>query len=130
MSEIFAESPVEPEVHPVKIFSKVKLLQSLGLLTRKFNSKTRSFEEFWPLQAVFYLCLVSKPLFCFKPLISNFFPENHAAQLLIGNPFNYISGKPKSAFVVGVSIVQIPSRFIDDAVIIFLSTKLSLSRQQ
>ena len=75
-----------------KKFSKVRLLQSLGLLARRFNYDTLEFESSWLLRLVFILSLMSKLAFTFKLIISTYFPKTHIAQLYIGKVLeNFVS---------------------------------------
>ena len=74
----------QPPIDPPKIFSKVSLLQSLGLLNRKFNFETMMFERSLTLDLILCVTLISKPVFAFKPLISYFFPRSDNVQLFVG----------------------------------------------
>ena len=75
-----------------KKFSKVRLLQSLGLLARRFNYDTLEFESSWLLRLVFILSLMSKLAFTCKLIISTYFPKTHIAQLYIGKVLeNFVS---------------------------------------
>ena len=92
------------EAGSVKKFSKVKLLQMLGLLDKQFNLQTFEFESSLSLRFLFYLSLISKPPSTFKPLISCFFPRNSRIQLFIGSVFNGVSGQARFFFGIGASI--------------------------
>lgn len=76
-------------------FSKVKLLQVLGILNRKFNYQTLEFERSWSLDLIFAISLLSKFFYALKLFVSCFFPRNATSQLYFGNPFNHLSDKPK-----------------------------------
>ena len=67
-----------------KKFKKIRLLQVLGLLSRKFNYETNEFEPSWSLRLLFICSLLSKPLFTCPFLISCFFERTSVAQLFIG----------------------------------------------
>lgn len=88
-------SPDNPHVNEPKIkkderrdsirkFSKLKLLQSLGLLSKKLNYETSELESSWLLSLVSWLSLLSKLLFAWKLVISSFFPREHIVQLYLG----------------------------------------------
>ena len=94
----------KPNVNLPKKFSKVRLLQILGLLSRKFNPETFEFENSWSLRLIFYASLFLKPAFAFKSLTSYVFPKNDMIQLFIGNVYNYLPGQPK--FFLGSYISQ------------------------
>ena len=92
--------------NPPKKFSKVRFLQILGLLNKKFNYATLQFEPSLLLNCIFYISLLLKPLYGVKPFISYFFPKNHPAQLIIGSNFNYLPDKPRIFFGITASIVH------------------------
>lgn len=105
MSENVVENVVperEPNPNSPEKFSKVRLLQLQGLLTKKFNYQTNEFEDSSLLNVVFYLTLVSKALFGFKPLVSCFFPQTAIQQLYIGSIYNYLPDLPK--FILGIAV--------------------------
>ena len=104
----------KPKIDSLKRFNKVRLLQILGLLSRKFNYDTLEFEKSWLLQIVFYLSLISKPLCIFKPLISYFFASTDFSQLVIGSVFNYVTGQPRVFLGIGVSTSSFINNFIDN----------------
>ena len=70
-------------------FNKVKFLQILGLLSKRFNYQTLKFESYWPFRVWFYLSLFCK-IFTIKYVISDYFPQNHVAQLYLGSFFNFL----------------------------------------
>ena len=92
--------------NPPKKFSKVRLMQILGLLNKELNNATLRFEPSLLFSGIFYSSLLLTPLYCVKLFISNFFPKNHRAQLIIGSNFNYLAEKPRIFFGVVASIVQ------------------------
>lgn len=96
----------KPNVNSPKKFSKVKLLQILGLLSRKFNYETSEFESSRSLRLVSYLSVISTQMYCMKFLVSCFFPRNHISQLFIGSVFNYLTGQTKLLIGILVSIEQ------------------------
>ena len=100
-------SEKQPEVP--KKFSKLRLFQILGLLTCTFNNETLKFEPSWSLRVLFYISLLSKPLFEIKLFVSNFFPRNSPVQLLIGNLFNYTPPQAKMFIGIVVGIERILS---------------------
>lgn len=73
-----------PNIDSLKRFNKVRLFQTIGLISRKFNYKTLKFEKSLLLRLVFLLSLISKPLCITRPLISYYFPKNDRIQLIIG----------------------------------------------
>lgn len=109
MSENYSKNfqAKELKVHSPKQFNKVKLLQILGLLSRKFNYKTLEFERSWSLRLLFYLSLIAKPLLVFDFFISYFFPRTSVVQLYIGSIFNYLPDHPKFFIGIAVSIEQV-----------------------
>ena len=98
---------------PVKDLSKIKLLQTLGLLSRKFNYVTLEFETSGSFRLIFYtvVSLVSKPLFTIKMFISNFFPKTHIAQLYIGSIWNWLPKDPNFYLGIASAIAAIWSLF-------------------
>lgn len=104
MSENSAESlrAREPKEDPAKNFNKVRFLQIQGLLTREFSNGKLDSQSSWSLRFLLYLSLASKLYFALKPTISNFFPRNDIAQLIIGNCFNLLPDKPK--MFIGVTV--------------------------
>ena len=93
-----------PKTNPPKEFSKTRLLQTLGLLTKRFNYETGEFEDSLLLSFVFYLTVLSKPLFALKPLISWFFPQTDIIQLHIGSIYNYLPEQPKLLMAIATVI--------------------------
>ena len=98
---------------PVKDFSKIRLLQTLGLLSRKFNYVTLEFETSGSFRLIIYtvVSLVSKPLFTIKMFISNFFPKTHIAQLYIGSIWNWLPKDPNFYLGIASAIAAIWSLF-------------------
>ena len=84
-----------------KKFSKVKFLQTLGLLSRNVNYESLEFGRSWSLRLICFLHLTSKPLLTLKIFVSCFWPRNHVAQLWIGSIFNYISGQGR--WIIGIA---------------------------
>ena len=74
----------ELKMNSVKTFSKVMLLQRIGLLSKRINYETLEFETSWKLTLVSNLSLVSKVLLAFKLFLSCLFPRASAIQLYIG----------------------------------------------
>ena len=70
-------------------FSKVKLLQILGLLSKRFNYETLKFESYWPLRVWFYVSMFLEIL-TLKLFISYYYPKTNIAQLYLGNIFNFL----------------------------------------
>src|SRR5688500_8728599 len=73
-----------------KKFSKLRFLQNLGFLSRKFNNSTFQFEPSWSLRLLFLFSVVMKPAYLLKLLISCYFPQTDKMQLYIGNVFNLV----------------------------------------
>ena len=94
----------DPKINLLEKFNKVRFLQNLGLLSRQFNYETLEFEKSWLLRLVFYLSLISKPLFSFKQVVGLFWPKNDVRQLYVGSVFNYLADQPKFFLGIGVSI--------------------------
>lgn len=90
-----------PNVNSPKKFSKLRLFQMLGLLSRTFNWETLKFERSPTLLLWCYLSWISKLLFGYNMFISAFFTKTDPTQLLIGNVFNYLPEKPK--YVLGIT---------------------------
>lgn len=77
------ETEGDSENSPKK-FSKLKLLQVLGLLSRKYNYESNEFERSWFLRLVSLVTLLSKLLYLCPFLISCFYEKTDVAQLYIG----------------------------------------------
>lgn len=77
-------------MNSTKNFSKLWVLQCLGLLSKKYNPETSEFESSLSLRLVFYLSLFSKLLFALKLVVCYAFPKDHKYELFIGSPYNYI----------------------------------------
>src|SRR4051812_32109109 len=88
---------------PPKQFNKVRLLQILGLLSRKFNYETLEFEPSWSLRLLSLISPISTSLFAFKFFISTFFSRNDIRQLYIGSIFNFLPDQ-QSRLVWGVVV--------------------------
>ena len=73
----------KPAMDPSKKFSKIKLLQSLGLLSRKFNPETSEFESSLSLSLFFWASMISREWFIFKLPVSYFFPKHSSIQLIV-----------------------------------------------
>ena len=57
MSEPLEEIQQAKEPSSLRKFSKVRLLQTLGLLNKKFNYETLEFESSWRFSFMFFLTL-------------------------------------------------------------------------
>ena len=101
-----ANEPKMDEVDSPKKFSKLKLLQNIGLLCREYNAITEEFEPSWTLRLVAFLCLLSKCLLAFKLVGSYFFPRSHIIQLYLGSLFNYLPDQAKFMMAAEVGITE------------------------
>ena len=68
---------------PPKQFSKIKLLQSIGLLSRNFNPETSKFESSLSLRLLFWVSMISREYFVLKLPVSCFFPQTSRIQLVV-----------------------------------------------
>ena len=73
----------------MKKFDKLKYLEYLGLIERRFNYTTERFESSWRLRLKYYAILLLKVTFCLKIFASRFFEQTDPVQLLIGSPYTY-----------------------------------------
>ena len=105
MAENAEETAIKPNMNPIKKFSKVRLLQIVGLLSRKFNYETLEFERSLLYRFAFYCALLSK-IWTIKFVISCYFPRNHIAQLYLGSFFNFLPHKSRFFIGCAVSIEQ------------------------
>ena len=105
MSEKFTENlqAKRAKENSAKSFSKVRFLQMQGLLsTRKFSNDILEPDSSWSLRLLFYLSLVSKPLFAFKQTLAFFFSKSDQVQLYVGSVFNYLPDQPK--IFIGIAV--------------------------
>ena len=85
-------------------FSKLKILQNIGLFSRKFDHETHQFKKSLPQRLKCHLILLFKAGFLFKIFLSNFFGRTEGIQLWIGNMYLYLPDETKSwiGIIVGI----------------------------
>ena len=66
-------------------FSKVKLFNWVGLLSKKYNFKTHQFEDHWGFRLNMLLSLLLKLSFTMKFYLSSKFEQTSIIQLYIGS---------------------------------------------
>lgn len=88
-------------VNSPKKFSKLRLFQVLGLLSRTFNWESLKFERSPALLLWCYLSWISKLLFGYNIFLSTFFTRTDPAQLFVGSVFNYLPEQPK--YILGIT---------------------------
>lgn len=71
------------DMDPPKRFSKIKVFQTLGLLSRKFNPDTSEFESTLSLRLLFWISMISREYFAIKMWVSCFFPQTSSIQLYV-----------------------------------------------
>ena len=119
----------------MKKFNKIKFLETVGLLDKRFNYKSLKFESSPYLRFKSYVILLYQMSFILKFFVSTFFQKEDIAQLWIGkfrkswisnlgfqtftlnhflvhigSPFNYLEEVPK--FVMGLVV----SVFLDEII--------------
>ena len=69
----------------MKKFSKVRYLEGVGLLNRKFDHETLEFQPSLYLSFNSYFALFIRVTWPLKLFVSLFWPREHIFQLIIGN---------------------------------------------
>ena len=83
----------------MKKFSKLKFLEIMGFLNDHFNQETLQFERSFSVRLRTFLIVFFKVVMPLKFFVSLFFPKESAAQLYVGNMFNYLPGKTRARTV-------------------------------
>lgn len=66
-------------------FSKVKLFNWVGLLSKRYNFQTNQFENHWGFRLNMLMALLLKLWFAMKFYLSSKFPQTNIIQLYIGS---------------------------------------------
>ena len=85
-------------------FSKLRFLQCIGLLDRRFNYDTQKLEKSRPLYLYCQLVLLLDLVHCARLFVSIFWRREDSVQLIVGNYFNYLNDECRLLFGLLVSI--------------------------
>ena len=104
----------------MKKFSKIKFLQTVGLLDRKLDIETFRLKVSRLQELYCYICLILKLAHCAKLPVSLIWPREDPAQVFVGNFFNYLDVNPRFWLALTVSNLK----FAANQVSVFWESKL------